>query len=58
MGEWIAANGSTALIAAGLVLLAALAGRRAWKNRGGCGCGCEGCAGCSLKDIKRDKEKK
>lgn len=58
MAEWIAANGSTALIALGIVLLIVLAGRKAWKNRGGCGCGCRGCAGCGLKDAKEDKEKK
>ena len=48
MIAWIAANAATIIIVLVIAVLAALAFKHVWKNRGGCGCGksCNGCSAC------------
>ena len=57
MVSWLAANGSTIIIAVILLVLVFFAGRKVIKNKGGCR-GCKGgCEGCRLYDPDGKKEK-
>ncbi len=60
MISWLAANGSTIIIAAILLVLVFFAARKVIKNKGGCdSCGgCKGgCEGCRLYDPDGKKGK-
>ena len=60
MVSWLAANGSTIIIAVILLVLVFFAGRKVIKNKGGCSScgGCKGgCEGCRLYDPDGKKEK-
>lgn len=48
MISWIAANAATIIIILIIAVLAALALRHVYRNKGGCSCGCKkSCGGCS-----------
>lgn len=56
MFSWFAANLSTILIALILLVLVFFAGRKVFRNKGGCSCGhCRDCGHCSL-DTDKEKE--